>query len=116
MAASTLGELLGPADEEAEAEMRRLPATRYNAVRPFLSLLGESSALGPASGSQRVLAAVKKLPALARRKAKVKPLLPRQSGVPRRTAGRCHRPVRRMAQHHPHAQWQTAGLTRIPHR
>ncbi|AQW54240.1 hypothetical protein [Streptomyces violaceusniger] len=40
MAASTLGELLGPADEEAEAEVRRLLATRYNAVRPFLSLLG----------------------------------------------------------------------------
>jgi hypothetical protein len=39
MAASVLlGELIGPADEEAEAEMRRLLATRYNTVRPFLFL------------------------------------------------------------------------------
>jgi hypothetical protein len=58
MAASALlGELIGPADEEAEAEMRRLLATRYNTVRPFLSLLGESPALGAASGGKRILEA-----------------------------------------------------------
>jgi hypothetical protein len=79
MAASALlGELIGPADEEAEAEMRRLLATRYNTVRPFLSLLGESPALGAASGGKRILEAVKRLPALARRKVKAKPLLPRE--------------------------------------
>lgn len=79
MAASALlGELVGPADEEAEAEMRRLLATRYNTVRPFLSLLGESPALGAASGGKRILEAVKRLPALARRKVKAKPLLPRE--------------------------------------
>ncbi|MGW1404029.1 Tn3 family transposase [Streptomyces sp. NPDC002405] len=79
MAASALlGELIGPADQEAEAEMRRLLATRYNTVRPFLSLLGESPALGAASGGRRVLEAVRCLPALARRKVKVKPLLPRE--------------------------------------
>lgn len=79
MAASgLLGELIGPADEEAEAEMRRLLATRYNTVRQFLSLLGESPALGAASGGKRILEAVKRLPALARRKVKQKPLLPRE--------------------------------------
>ncbi|MDV9168577.1 Tn3 family transposase [Streptomyces sp. W16] len=79
MAASALlGELIGPADEEAEAEMRRLLATRYNTVRPFLSLLGESPALGAASGGKRILEAVKRIPALARRKVKAKPLLPRE--------------------------------------
>jgi hypothetical protein len=57
MAASVLlGELTGPADEEAEAKMRRLLATRYNTIRPFLSLLGESPPWGrppAASGSWR---------------------------------------------------------------
>jgi hypothetical protein len=38
-----LGELIGPADEEAEAEMRRLLATRYNTVRRSC----------PCSGSRR---------------------------------------------------------------
>ena len=73
-----LDELLPPGDDEAEAEMRRALAGRYNTVRPFLSLLGESSALGAASGGRRVLEAVKRLPALARRKVKAKPLLPRE--------------------------------------
>lgn len=77
-ASALLEELIGPTDEEAEAEIRRLLATRYNTVRPFLSLLGESPALGAASGGKRVLEAVKRLPALARRKVKVKPLLPRE--------------------------------------
>lgn len=77
-AAALLDELLPPGADETEAEMRRLLATRYNTVRPFLSLLGESSALGAASGGKRVLEGVKRLPALARRKVKVKPLLPRE--------------------------------------
>ncbi|WP_261574656.1 Tn3 family transposase [Frankia gtarii] len=75
-AARLLDELLPPGDEESEAEMRRQLAGRYNTVRPFLSLLGESSALAAASGGRRVLEAVKRLPALSRRK--VKPLLPRE--------------------------------------
>ncbi|MGW1641561.1 Tn3 family transposase [Streptomyces lavendulae] len=73
-----LDELLPPGDDESEAEMRRQLAGRYSTVRPFLSLLGESSALGAASGGKRVLEAVKRLPALARRKVKAKPLLPRE--------------------------------------
>lgn len=77
-AAALLDELLPPGADETEVEMRRLLATRYNTVRPFLSLLGESSALGAASGGKRVLEGVKRLPALARRKGKVKPLLPRE--------------------------------------
>ncbi|WP_436841840.1 Tn3 family transposase [Streptomyces syringium] len=58
--------------------MRRQLAGRYSTVRPFLSLLGESSALGAASGGRRVLEAVKRLPALARRKVEAKPLLLRE--------------------------------------
>jgi len=78
-AASKLAaEMIGPGDDEAEAEMRRLLATRYNTVRPFLPLLGESPALGAASAGKRILEAVRRLPALARRKVKVKPLLPRE--------------------------------------
>ncbi|MCX5417747.1 Tn3 family transposase [Streptomyces sp. NBC_00059] len=77
-ASKLVGELIGPGDDEAEAEMRRLLGSRYNTVRPFLSLLGESPALGTASGGKRILEAVKRLPALARRKVKAKPLLPRE--------------------------------------
>ncbi|HEY9328469.1 MAG TPA: Tn3 family transposase [Streptomyces sp.] len=77
-ASKLVGELIGPGDDEAEAEMRRLLGSRYNTVRPFLSLLGESPALGAASGGKRILEAVKRLPALARRKVKAKPLLPRE--------------------------------------
>ena len=51
---------------------------RYNTVRPFLSLLGESKALDAAPAGQRVLAGVRRLPALARRKVGDKPLLPRE--------------------------------------
>jgi hypothetical protein len=47
-------------------------------VRPFLSLLGESKALDAASAGKRVLAGVRGLPALVRRKVGVKPLLPRE--------------------------------------
>ncbi len=47
-------------------------------MRPFLALLGESKALDAASAGKRVLAGVRGLPALARRKVGVKPLLPRE--------------------------------------
>lgn len=71
-------QLLPPGDDMAEAAMRQALVSRYNTVRPFLSLLGESAALGAASGGKRILAAVKKLPGLSRRKVKSKPLLPRE--------------------------------------
>lgn len=58
--------------------MRAALATRYATVRPFLALLGESKALDAASAGKRVLAGVRGLPALARRKVGVKPLLPRE--------------------------------------
>jgi hypothetical protein len=69
---------LVPDDEQnaAATAMRAALVTRYNTVRPFLTLLGGSSALGAASGGRRVLAAVTKLPGLARRKVKVRPLMP----------------------------------------
>lgn len=77
-AAATVEELVPPGDDAAEAGVRALLAARYNTVRPFLTLLGESTALGAASGGRRVLAAVQKLPALSRRRVKDKPLLPRE--------------------------------------
>ena len=77
-AAATVEELVPPGDDAAEAAVRALLAARYNTVRSFLTLLGESTALGAASGGRRVLAAVQKLPTLSRRRVKDKPLLPRE--------------------------------------
>ena len=54
--------------------MRAALAGRYNTVRPFLTLLGESAALHAAPGGERVLAAVRALPELARRRVTQKPL------------------------------------------
>ncbi|MQY37095.1 hypothetical protein SRB17_50990 [Streptomyces sp. RB17] len=62
----------------AEVAMRAVLANRYATVRPFLALLGESKALDAVSAGKRVLAGVRGLPALARRKVGVKPLLPRE--------------------------------------
>ncbi|MFF3333730.1 Tn3 family transposase [Streptomyces sp. NPDC002888] len=79
MSAAALVVSLVPEDEDSAAvAMRAALATRYNTVRPFLSLLGESKALDAATGGKRVLAGVKRLPALARRRVKDKPLLPRE--------------------------------------
>jgi DNA invertase Pin-like site-specific DNA recombinase len=61
----------------AETALRKALAGRYNTVRPFLTLLGESPALAAAQGGKRILAAVRKLPALAARKPSRRPLLPR---------------------------------------
>jgi hypothetical protein len=69
-----------PGADAAEAAVRALPASPYNTVRPFLALLGESRALGAASGGRRVPAVVHKRPALSRRRVKDKPLLPRETG------------------------------------
>ncbi len=65
-------------DNTAEAALRGVLALRYNTVRPFLSLLGESKALDAAPGGRRILTGVQRLPALSRRKVGEKPLLPRE--------------------------------------
>ncbi|GAA2593295.1 hypothetical protein GCM10010411_28010 [Actinomadura fulvescens] len=79
MSATATVVALVPQDEDsAETATRSALATRYNTVKPFLALLGESKALSAATGGARVLAGVRGLPALARRKVSVKPLLPRE--------------------------------------
>nr|WP_174505166.1 hypothetical protein [Streptacidiphilus carbonis] len=72
-------EQLVPEDNgSAEIALRGQLATRYNTVRPFLALLGESDALGAAQGGRRVLKAVRRLPVLVRRKVGQRPLLPKE--------------------------------------
>ena len=77
-AAATVVSLVPEDEDSVEIAMRTALATRYATVRPFLALLGESKALSAATGGTRVLAGVRGLPALARRKVSVKPLLPRE--------------------------------------
>ena len=67
-------ELVPDDDGSADSAMRAALAGRYNTVRPFLALLGESAALHAAPGGERVLAAVRALPELARRRVVQKPL------------------------------------------
>ena len=67
-------ELVPDDDGSADSAMRAALAGRYNTVRPFLALLGESAALHAAPGGERVLAAVRALPELARRRVAQKPL------------------------------------------
>jgi len=67
-------ELVPGDDGSADSAMRAALAGRYNTVRPFLTLLGESAALHAAPGGERVLAAVRALPELARRRVTQKPL------------------------------------------
>ena len=67
-------ELVPDDDGSADSAMRAALAGRYNTVRPFLALLGESAALHAAPGGGRVLAAVRALPELARRRVTQKPL------------------------------------------
>ncbi|MDH2388780.1 hypothetical protein QCN29_08265 [Streptomyces sp. HNM0663] len=77
-AATVVVSLVPEDDGTAEAALRGALALRYNTVKPFLSLLGESKALSAATGGARVLAGVRRLPALSRRKVGEKPLLPRE--------------------------------------
>ncbi len=77
-AVATVEALVPEDDGSAEAAMREKLALRYNTVRPFLSLLGESDALGAAPAGRRILKAVRRLPALSRRRVKDRPLLPRE--------------------------------------
>ncbi|WSJ92239.1 hypothetical protein OG395_52890 [Streptomyces sp. NBC_01320] len=84
-------EALVPEDDgSAEAAMREELALRYNTVRPFVSLLDESNALGAALGGKRILKAVRRLPALSRRRVKehVTPRASRQEAPTSRRAGR----------------------------
>ncbi|SEH04056.1 hypothetical protein SAMN05444920_1556 [Nonomuraea solani] len=69
-------ELVPEEDGAAEVAMRAALVEKYNTVRPFLRLLGESKALSAAPGGRRVLAAVRRLPELSRRQVSKKPLLP----------------------------------------
>lgn len=69
-AVATVEALVPEDDGSAEAAMREKLALRYNTVRPFLSLLGESDALDAAPAGRRLLKAVRRLPALARRRVK----------------------------------------------
>jgi TnpA family transposase len=77
-AAVTVVSLVPEGDDTAETALRSTLALRYNTVKPFLSLLGESKALDAAPGGRRILTGVQRLPALARRKVGEKPLLPRE--------------------------------------
>jgi TnpA family transposase len=67
-------ELVPDDDGSAESAMRAALVGRYNTVRPFLNLLGDSTALHAAPGGEQVLAAVRSLPELARRRVGQKPL------------------------------------------
>ncbi|GAA2687732.1 hypothetical protein GCM10009864_71910 [Streptomyces lunalinharesii] len=65
-------------EDSTEVSLRAALTAQYATVCPFLTLLGEPQALDAASAGKRVLAGVRGLPAPARRKASVKPLLPRE--------------------------------------
>ncbi len=67
-------ELVPDDDGSAASAMRAALVGRYNTVRPFLPLLGESPALHAAPAGEPVLAAVRRLPELARRRVAQKPL------------------------------------------
>ncbi len=74
-------ELVPDEGGSAESAMRAALVSRYNTVRPFLSLLGESTALHAAPGGERVRAAVRSLPELARRRVGQKPLAEQEIDV-----------------------------------
>ena len=67
-------ELVPDDDGSVDSALRAALARRYNTVRPFLTMLGESTALHAAPGGERVLAGVRALPELARRRVARKPL------------------------------------------
>ncbi len=71
-------EVLVPEDDGAAEAARSALADKYNTVRPFLKLLGESRALAAAPGGVRLLKAVRAVPELARRQVGKKPLLPKE--------------------------------------
>ena len=67
-------ELVPDDDGSAASAMRAALVGRYNTVRPFLPLLGDSPALHAAPAGEPVLAAVRGFPELARRRVAQKPL------------------------------------------
>jgi hypothetical protein len=75
-AMETVEKLVPDDDGSAETALRTALGARYNTVRPFLRLLGESGALSAAPGGRRVLTAVRTLPALAQRRVGQRPLRP----------------------------------------
>jgi hypothetical protein len=77
-AATVVVSLVPEDDNTAETALRSALALRYNTVKSFLSLLGESKALDAAPAGRRILSGVQRLPALSRRKVGKKPLLPRE--------------------------------------
>jgi len=77
-AAAMVASLVPEGDDSAETAMREALTGRYNTVKPFLSLLGDTKMLGAATAGKRILAAVKRLPALSRRRVSEKPLLKRE--------------------------------------
>lgn len=77
-AAAMVVTLVPEDDGSAESAMREALAYRYNTVRPFSSLLGDTKMLNAAPEGKRVLAAVRRLPALNRRRVDDKPLLKRE--------------------------------------
>jgi TnpA family transposase len=69
-------EELVPDDGAGEAAMREALAGKYNVVRPFLELLAEVLPLQATSAGAGLLREVRRLPELARRRTKQKPLQP----------------------------------------
>ncbi|WNF01279.1 hypothetical protein PS467_41045 [Streptomyces luomodiensis] len=78
-AAATVVSLVPEDDDTAETALRGALVLRYNTVKPFLSLLGESKALDAVPGGSRILTGVQRLPVLSRRKAGEKPCSVRRS-------------------------------------
>jgi hypothetical protein len=70
-ALNTVEELVAQDEGSVEIALRTALGARYNTVRPFLRLLGESGALATAPGGRRILKAVRTLPALVRRRVRL---------------------------------------------
>jgi TnpA family transposase len=67
-------EELVPDDAAGDAAMREALTARYGVVRPFLELLAEALPLGAAPAGEKLLAEVRRLPELARRRVKARHL------------------------------------------
>jgi TnpA family transposase len=67
-------EELVPDDAAEDAVMRAALTARYGVVRPFLELLAEALPLGAAPAGEKLLAEVRRLPELARRRVKARHL------------------------------------------
>jgi Tn3 transposase DDE domain len=67
-------EELVPDDSAEDAAMREALTVRYGVVRPFLELLAEALPLGAAPAGEKLLAEVRRLAELARRRAKARHL------------------------------------------